>query len=486
MPYTSQSGPTRFQAVILDLDGTLTPSYTWLLTISDICDIIERRHGKQLATLFATDYLGGKRQVNGNLLNFQEVLHAPAATRSALKQLAADYHLPNFEEDAEIQILLERGKRMSFQLYAAAEELLKAAKNQGAFTGIYTNSWSHLAIRRQDKSGILAHLLDAVWARQSDRDVSLINDNRADMAGKLIPYNYKKPDDTPLKELHTLGISPEQILYIGEGKSDLATVYRNSRQPGAVFAFQEQGAREICARQISMNELIRPGSEPLGIHAVEAHMQRLGISEQAIIRMQDGFHTLLDLMKAGALQFTAPQIKPCVRKNKIGSTHLLVNDLPTFQHVPYLQLSLTDPRVTDKILVQQILTLSRLWHFVLDEKAVRLEPERMKNNYGLLLFDDKLGPMMDACRERAASGSALCTKLCDAIDKLKTAMKTSDSDTVMLENYVHELKKDPSILALDGRIDVTSGLEYWLSESQPQLLPQTTTAANSKRFAAAL
>jgi len=85
-----------------------------------------------------------------------------------------------------------------------------------------------------------------------------------------------------------------------------------------VFAFQEQGAKTICDRQRETNEAIRPGTERLGIAPVNDAIAKLGV-ESEIIRLPDGFQTLIELWKANKIHFTRPHAMPVVRNNSLSA-----------------------------------------------------------------------------------------------------------------------------------------------------------------------
>jgi hypothetical protein len=203
-------------------------------------------------------------------------------------------------------------------------ECLNNVNASGAFFGIYTASPGRYAIGRIDASGIQANQINALWARQrADAGLGFLGESTAtqnsrELGNLYIPCAFKKPNAMPMEQLAEYGIKSEEILYIGEGKNDLLSVYLNPAKPSAVFAFQEQGARDICEKQKEVNELIRPGSEELGADPVNKKIRELGI-EREVIRLTRGFETLNEFVNQGKIVFAAPDIMPIVHRHSLKS-----------------------------------------------------------------------------------------------------------------------------------------------------------------------
>ena len=81
------------------------------------------------------------------------------------------------------------------------------------------------------------------------------------------------------------GIGPEEILFVGESPSDLEAVHRNKTNPAAIFCFQEQGARDICATTTGINARLRSTHASLGADAVNSRLEDYGIGDD-IIRLE--------------------------------------------------------------------------------------------------------------------------------------------------------------------------------------------------------
>ena len=76
----------------------------------------------------------------------------------------------------------------------------------------------------------------------------------------LIPCDYRKPDDTPLRELAaTNGARPNEFLLIGDAVNDLEVVDRDKVRPRAIFCLQAKGSAEISDELSAFNARLRPG-----------------------------------------------------------------------------------------------------------------------------------------------------------------------------------------------------------------------------------
>jgi hypothetical protein len=203
-------------------------------------------------------------------------------------------------------------------LYDGVRELIDQARDIGAFVGIYTNTPFDCALRRLIRARFDLRSIDALWATipADRRSASVMSGDHADL---IIPCHSGKPDDTPLRNLQALaGIGPEEILFVGESLSDLEAVHRNKSNPAAIFCFQEQGARDICARTTEINARLRPTHASLGADAVNSRVEDYGIGDD-IIRLRNGFADLLEMIGEGRICLDAPACTPVVRQNKLAA-----------------------------------------------------------------------------------------------------------------------------------------------------------------------
>jgi len=133
------------------------------------------------------------------------------------------------------------------------------------------------------------------------------------------------------------------------------------------------------------------------------------------------------------------------------------------QGVPILGLMPDDNRISDEQLIQQILVLSRIWYFLYGNEGVVIEPERMKQNYGVLLCDSDLEPLANEARVRSSHGSEKCRIFFGIVDTIKAKYSSMElPDAMALICHVHEIRRDP-LIKDGGRIDADGDLSYWLS-----------------------
>jgi phosphoglycolate phosphatase-like HAD superfamily hydrolase len=298
--------PLRIKAVLLDLDGTIMPSYKTLGAIHYIDEQLAARC--RGVSSFIDHCL--KRH------DFHTFLHKPLSVRRAAIDYASDNDIDTSPSLLRTMIGLQE---QSFCLYDGFRELIDQAREGGAFIGIYTNSSCECAIHRMHGSFLLPDAVHAVWARgYGAHMIDPTTDHLfRDYSRVLLPYTYRKPNDTPLRELATLcDAAPSEILFIGEGINDLEVVYRERSNPRAIFCFQEQGAADICDKTAALNRRLRPDHIPLGAVAVNAMIERHGL-EADIIRLTDGFIDLLDMLERGSISFVAPRRMPVVRDGRL-------------------------------------------------------------------------------------------------------------------------------------------------------------------------
>jgi phosphoglycolate phosphatase-like HAD superfamily hydrolase len=304
--------PLHIKAILLDLDGTIMPSYQTLRALQYIDEQLAISCCKVSSFTKVSsfiDHCSGRH-------DFHTLLHQPLSVRRAAMEYAV-------ENDIAISPAVLRTmsglQEQSFHLYDGVSDLIGKIKRAGAFIGIYTNSSCRCAARRMHRALLLPDDVHAVWAREDEpgsidaMDAGVLRD----YAQALIPYAYRKPDDTPLRQLAMLcDASPNEILFIGDGVNDLEVVYRDWSNPRAIFCFQEQGAAGICDKTAAVNRRLRPGHIPLGAAAVNGAVERCGI-ERDIIRLSNGFVELLDMAALGQIKFVAPDRMPVVRNGRL-------------------------------------------------------------------------------------------------------------------------------------------------------------------------
>jgi phosphoglycolate phosphatase-like HAD superfamily hydrolase len=299
--------PLTIKAILLDLDGTIMPSYKTLSAIQYV--------EEQLAVHRRTFSSFIEHCLMQN--EFNSLLHHPSNARRA----AIDYACKNnIRMSPAILRCMSSLQEQSFCLYEGLRELLDLARGKGVFVGIYTSTSYAFAIRRMHGSLLLPSSVDALWAKGNETNSIRSTDAHvlfADYARILIPYRYCKPDDTPLREVSTFcDAAPNEILFVGEGVNDLEVSYRDLPNPRAIFCFQEKGAVDICDKTSALNARLRPAHTPLGAGAVNRKIDQYGI-ERDIIRPPHGFIDLLDLIDGGQIGLVAPKRMPVVAHNQL-------------------------------------------------------------------------------------------------------------------------------------------------------------------------
>jgi phosphoglycolate phosphatase-like HAD superfamily hydrolase len=298
------SFPLTIKAIVLDLDGTVMPTYRTLDAIHHINDRVTVPNGPSFI-----DYCVGRH-------DFQTLLHSPATVRSAAIEYAVTYGVPlSLAAIQEMSALQER----SFFLYEGLQLLLQRARKSGTFLAIYTNTSCHYAITRMSV-GLVPQCVDAIWAKHDEKgsiSPAAYDKLLRDYSDLLIPYRYSKPDDTPLHEVAALAdAAPHEILFVGDGVNDLDVVYQGLRNCRAIFCFQSRGATDISPSACALSARMRPGHVPLGIASVNQKIE-LGNVEDEIIRLENGFVDLLDLIERDRVRLATPNYTPVVQGNTL-------------------------------------------------------------------------------------------------------------------------------------------------------------------------
>lgn len=324
--------PQKIKAIMLDLDGTLMASYRMLEAIHKLQEkLVQIGFTRKDAEDFLQQYMSA--------YPFQDILHRPQKTLEAMEKFFEEHGVKNVEDRKAIIEIIRPVQDEAFKLYDGVLHTLQAAKKAGVPVCIYTNSPDFFVAKRLLEArindgaatGIDASLFTAIWTRRHEtyEPLSWAGDGASpqalEIADRMISYTGKKGEghDAPLKELmQATGITdPREILFVGEGTSDLKVVYRDQKNPGAIFAFQEQGARDISDKQQKVNGKLRPGAEDLGINAVNRLIRKLGIGGD-IIRLKNGFSDLNRLIRQGKINLMPPDIMPRVINNQlVGDTN---------------------------------------------------------------------------------------------------------------------------------------------------------------------
>ncbi len=82
--------------------------------------------------------------------------------------------------------------------------------------------------------------------------------------------------------------------------------------------------------------------------------------------------------------------------------------------------------LTDSDLLTQIVTLSSIFHFIYDgDRRWDINPDTMHTNYGHLLCNEKLQPLIEEAAQRASAGSEECALFLDITDTILTSHNAS-------------------------------------------------------------
>jgi len=120
----------------------------------------------------------------------------------------------------------------------------------------------------------------------------------------VIPYHVPKPNPEPLREIMRFtGALPENTLFIGEGASDVGSVFPEGEGQVCHFAYQLCGAQEITPIQVSFNAKLRNG-HPLGHDHVEQNFAITCCTD--ILCLRGGFQSLVKRVKDGRITLVAP------------------------------------------------------------------------------------------------------------------------------------------------------------------------------------
>ena len=291
------------KAIVLDLDGTIMPTYRMLIAAQFMDAHLARQSPRDPG--FIRHFLVRH--------GFQSLLHRAALARGTALEYARERGL---EVAPSALQFMSRLQEESYCLYDGVRELIDQARDNGAFVGIYTNTPFDCALHRLIRARFDLRSIDALWATTpADRRSASCGDH----ADLIIPCHSGKPDDTPLRDLQThASIGPDEILFVGESLCDLEAVHRDKTNPAAIFCFQEQGARDICARTTGINARLRPRHASLGADAVNSRVEGYGIGGD-IIRLRNGFGDLLQMIDEGRICLDAPARTPVVRQNRLAA-----------------------------------------------------------------------------------------------------------------------------------------------------------------------
>lgn len=311
-----ESEPFMVRALGLDLDGTMMASYMTLKAILMLKASMGSEH--------ADEYLRRLQESS-----FQELLHVPPKALTVFQQFTEEKRLTI---PRSVLGAVQQAQQLAFEPYEGLIQVLKLAKEAGVPVFVYTNSPDYYAVTRLIKAGIDPTELGitAMWTRADEKipPLSWYNGNTGipehrsteierNWAKVIVPYNFKKPDDTPFRDMaRVCGVDPHEVLYVGEGTNDLRSVFMDQKNPAARFALQEQGAKDICSEQQAINEQLRRGTERLGYEAVQQHLQETGL-ESKVLRLQRGFVDLLEMIEHGKITLVPPPHAPCVAEKQL-------------------------------------------------------------------------------------------------------------------------------------------------------------------------
>ena len=328
----SIKSPLDIRAIVFDLDGTLTASYKMLEAVKHLYEHFKELGGnEEFADRFLQEYLMTDSQ-SQRRRNFQNVLHSERNTHKAYNDFIRAH--PDLLRDTFVLDAAKAMQAESFKLYEGVKEFLETAHAAGVPVFIYTNSMEFFAVRRMYKACINPDHIAAIWARPHDQHLPLawmerndVGDDLKKFADKLIVYTYKKPDATPFIEIAKIaGITAQNILMVGEGVSDLRSVFHdgereNVNNPSATLATQDQGAADICVDTQAVNQKLRPGAEELGIDALNKRIERMGVVDR-IIRLIDGIPSLVKIVKDCLISLSPPPVIPIVVNGALAAPEI--------------------------------------------------------------------------------------------------------------------------------------------------------------------
>ncbi len=308
------SQPLHIKAVVIDMDGTLMPTYKVLISLIEADAALKRLFEDTYLKMWS-DRLPSRMM---SLFGIQSLLHHPEeSTQQMFVQTLEAL-------DAAIPVAtlhrMQHAVNASFQLYSGVLEFLMCATNYGIYIAIYSDSLSDSVVLRLMRSGISPICFDAIYAKYDpahpEQQILQTNGSFPVQSGYekiLVPCGFQKPDVMPLKQIaHITKAAPDQILMIGDSLSDLhvavgidfSTEYEPDLTPRtSIFCFQEEGAKDISDQERLMNTRLRPGKEVLGADAVNRGIETLGV-EDYIIRLPQGFNTLNRLIEEGAIRLS--------------------------------------------------------------------------------------------------------------------------------------------------------------------------------------
>jgi phosphoglycolate phosphatase-like HAD superfamily hydrolase len=293
--------PLTIKAIVLDLDGTIMPTYKTLDAIHHINDHVTVSDGPSFIDYCIQRY------------EFHPLLHNASTVRRAAIEYAGTHSVCLSPAAVRGMIALQE---QSCSVYEGLKALLDRARMARTFLAIYTNTSCHCAISRMSYR-LAPRSVDAIWAKHDQKGSISPSAYRmllSEYLDLVIPYTYSKPNDRPLRELAALtDAAPHEILLIGDGINDLEVVYGELSSPRAIFCFQMRGAADI-SQNASMFSARWPGRTPLGVDAVNRRIELYNI-EHDIIRLENGFVDLLDLIEEGQVRLAAPNCIPTVQGN---------------------------------------------------------------------------------------------------------------------------------------------------------------------------
>ena len=302
MGWRRWSFPLTIKAIVLDLDGTIMPTYKTLDAIHHINDHVTVSNRPSFVDYCIQRY------------DFHLLLHNAATVRRAAIEYASIHGV--LLSPAAICGMLALQKQ-SFSVYEGLKAFLDRARKAGTFIAIYTNTSCRCAVSRMSFT-IGPRSVDAIWAKHDQNesigpsDYSMLLRQYSDL---VVPYTYSKPNDIPLRELAALtDAAPHEILLIGDGVNDLEVVYGDVSSPRAIFCFQTQGAADISKDALMFSARLRPGRTPLGVDPVNRGVELYNV-EHDIIRLENGFVDLLNLIEEDQVQLAAPNYTPTVQAN---------------------------------------------------------------------------------------------------------------------------------------------------------------------------
>ena len=312
------SNPLRIKYILTDLDGTMTNTYAVFSAVKALATHLSKSMAKDKKVILSELALYVKKHSS-----IESLLHQPEETlvKIALKYAQDNnYKFPCVAGTEAGHILhipaIKTEMDKTFSLFPGVKEFLAAAKKAGTYCDVFTNTAPENTVRRLIKAGVPADHIGNIWTRtQCEQELKSvytwhIGEKERPYVEKIHPYKDPKPNQLPLHSVQRQhGLSPKEILFIGEGIQDMATALVEPKTLNFTsdlhvrFAFQLHGA-SITGTSAAFNDMLRKGHPFLGL--TRFRMQYPHVDKHpGIVVLRKGFKTLLEMHREGSLVLEA-------------------------------------------------------------------------------------------------------------------------------------------------------------------------------------